>query len=89
MRLFINKHEVPLKDHVGQKVTVTLGHGAWHSSLMAGNAFTFPETNDDLMVVAEKVMSDNGVFKPCYLIYDFKSSKLLGWMQQEYCQFGG
>ena len=85
--IFMNGNELS-KPNIGKKVTVTSGHGAWHDVSMK-NSYTWTSDSDDLMILNEKVVNNNGVNKLAYLIYDYKQNKILGWLQQEYVQIGG
>ena len=85
--IFMNGNELS-KPNIGKKVTVTLGNGAWHDVSMK-NSYTWTNDSDDLMILSEKVVNENGVNKLAYLIYDYKQNKILGWLQQEYVQIGG
>lgn len=84
MDLFINGHEInSASGNVGKKVSIDTTHGNWHDESLSGN-YEFGTPTDEFMILAEKhnQQSSKGVI---YLIYDYTKSKVIGWIQAEYC----
>lgn len=79
MYAFLNGTQLPLpKTNIWKKVSVSLGHGAWHDDSLSGN-YTFPDSNGEYMILNEKMVKiqNGGVTSLLNHIAGYATSKVM------------